>query len=282
MMTTAPEFDDTSPWGRYLPTADIARRLALAHRLPQWLSPLVKPLRRPVKYRVSTPMDVQVWGLKLRLMPRGNLSELKLIAAPQLFDAAERALLASCLEPGRVFVDVGANAGAYSFWAHRCMQGQGRIVAVEPDPEMRRRLAFNRKTNRLDDIEVCPLALSDHEGEAELNVNLRQRGQNTLESAQASRSGDAVQRIVVQVTTLLALLRERGITRVDALKIDIEGHETPVIRHFLQYAPASMWPALLISELHPHVAAELEPLLAQCGYRRVSATRLNGVFERAP
>ena len=34
-------------------------------------------------------------------------------------------------------VDIGANAGIYSFWAHRCMGGNGRILAVEPDPEMR-------------------------------------------------------------------------------------------------------------------------------------------------
>lgn len=263
-----------------MPQGDLAWRLAVANRLPPWLSSLVKPLRRPVKYRVTTPVDVEVWGLKLRLMPRGNLSELKLIAAPQLFDRAERDLLAARLTGPGVFVDVGANAGAYSYWAHRCMQGRGRIIAVEPDPEMRRRLDFNRITNRLDDIEICPLALSDHEGEAELSVNLRQRGQNTLERDQAARSGDAVQHVIVRVTTLLALLRERGIDRVDALKIDIEGHEPPVIRHFLRHAPPSMWPGLLISELHPQVAAELEPLLAQCGYRRMSSTRLNGVFER--
>ena len=280
MTTTPPEFDDASPWGRYVPKAGVAWRLAVAHRLPPWLTALVKPLRRPVKYGVMTPLDMEVWGLRLRLMPRGNLSELKLIAAPQLFDRAERALLAARLTGAGVFVNVGANAGAYSFWAHRCMQGRGRIIAVEPDPQMQRRLHFNRVTNGLDDIEICPLALSDHEGEAELSVNLRQRGQNTLEQDEAVRSGDAVQRVTVRVTTLLALLRERGIDHIDALKIDIEGHEPPVIRHFLGHAPPSMWPGLLISEWHPHVATELEPLLVQRGYRRMSSTRLNGVFER--
>lgn len=281
-MTDAPtpEFDSQRPWGTFPPSAGVARRLALAHRLPPALGALVKPLRRPVKYRVATPLDMEVWGLKLRLMPRGNLSEQKLISAPQLFDAAERALLKSRLADGGVFVDIGANAGLYSFWAHRCMGGRGRILAVEPDPEMRRRIAFNCATNGLSDIELCPVALSDHEGTAELNVNLRQRGQNTLERAEAERSGDALARLTVPLTTLLALLRARGIERVDALKIDVEGHEPPVLRHFLTHAPESMWPPLLISELHPGPAAEIEPLLAERGYRRVRSTRLNGVFER--
>lgn len=275
-----PDFDDGRPWGSYPPSGAVAAALALAHTLPPALAALTRLLRRPVKYGVTTPLDLTVWGLKLRLLPRGNMSEQKLYTAPQLFDRDEFALLARVLRPGGVFVDVGANAGVYSFWAHRCMQGRGRIVAVEPDPEMRRRLAFNARTNGLTDIELCPLALSDHEGSAELQVNPRQRGENTLDLGEARRAGGERTALTVPLTTLLALLQSKGIDKVDALKIDIEGHEPPVLRHFLHHAPQALWPRVVISEFKDQTAGDILALLAARGYRRRETTKLNFVFER--
>lgn len=276
-----PDFDDRSPWGTYAPAAGIAAALKLSHSLPPALAALSKLLRRPVKYGVTTPLDLQVWGLKLRLLPRGNMSEQKLYTAPQLFDREELALLQARLKPGGVFVDVGANAGVYSFWAHRCMQGRGRILAVEPDPEMGRRLAFNARQNGLTDIELCPVALSDHEGTAELQVNPRQRGLNTLDTGEAQRAGGERQALTVPLSTLLALLQSRGIGRVDVLKIDIEGHEPPVLRHFLTHAPESLWPGAVISEFKDQTAADILGLFEARGYRRRETTRLNFILERS-
>ncbi len=278
--SAAPAFDDLAPWGTYIPSRGVAVLLGLAHRTPRWLAPLVKLFRRPVKYHVNVPLDLTIWGLRLRLLPRGNMSEQKLISAPQFFDPEELGLLAARLGPGGTFVDIGANAGVYSFWAHRCMQGQGRIVSVEPDPEMRRRLEFNCRTNSLGDIEVCPVALSDHAGSAVLQIDPRQRGQNTLESGEAKRAGGTRTMLEVPVDTLLHLLQSRGIERVDALKIDIEGHEPPVLRHFLANAPASLRPGILITEFKAETAASLEQLLRDTGYRRRETTRLNFIYEQ--
>jgi hypothetical protein len=71
----------------------VAARLALAHALPPALSWLASPLHWPVKYGATTPLDLDICGLKLRLLPRGNLAEQKLHTAPQLFDRKELALL---------------------------------------------------------------------------------------------------------------------------------------------------------------------------------------------
>ena len=98
-----PDFDDQRPWGAYPPSAGVGAALALAHTLPPALSALTKLLRRPVKYGVTTPLDLAVWGLKLRLLPRGNMSEQKLYTAPQLFDRDEFALLAQRLKPGGIW-----------------------------------------------------------------------------------------------------------------------------------------------------------------------------------
>lgn len=166
-----PEFDDVSPWGNYRLHGMTAALLNLSHTLPAPLRWLTRTLRKPVKYYHHAPLDIQVWGLKLRVLPRGNISEQKLYTAPQFFDVEERALLQRVLMPGSVFVDVGANAGIYSFWANNCMQGRGRVIAVEPDREMARRIRFNANTNGITQLELQCVALSDQEGTARLHIN---------------------------------------------------------------------------------------------------------------
>lgn len=283
MSAALPSFDDRAAWGAYAPAFWVRALLRACHAVPGGvpaLHRLVIWLRRPVKYGVAHPLDVTQWGLKLRLLPRGNMSDAKLLFAPQFFDRAELLWLARVLQPGSVFVDVGANAGIYSFWAHHCMQGRGRIVAVEPDPEMRRRLRFNLDSNGLDDVHVAPVALSDRQGTAELFVNLAQRGENTLALEEARAAGGERSALTVALDTLLHLLQSRGVTRVDALKIDIEGHEPPVLRHFYAHAPESLWPRLVIVEHKPKTSAPLAELFAACGYTLQLATALNWVFER--
>ncbi len=276
-------FDDRAPWGAYAPPPRVRARLQACHRLAaggrvaQRFAHLV---RRPVKYGVHTPLDVEVWGLRLRLMPRGNIAETKMLFAPHRADADELRLLGERLQPGAVFVDVGANAGLYSLHVLARLRERVRVIAVEPDPEMRRRLAFNIAANGLTTIELCATALSDHDGVATLLVNPAQRGENTLQAHEAARAGGERDAVEVPVTTLLALLRARGVERVDALKIDIEGHEPPVLRHFFANAPDALLPGLAITEFKADTADEIGALFASRGYRLRQRTTLNWVFER--
>lgn len=274
-LTLPPAFDSDSPWGQYRPALPTALALSLSHLVPAFLAPLTKTLRRSVKYKRTEPLDLVIWGLKLRLLPRGNISEEKLYTAPQLFDRSELAFLRERLKRGTVFLDVGANAGVYSFWASSCQAGDGRVLAVEPDPEMRRRLEFNAATNGLP-IEIQPFALSDRDGTAEFHINPNQRGTNSLETGLDGNGGTVVQE--VNVRTLLSLLQAAEVTTVDVMKIDVEGHEMPVLSHFFAHAPKNLWPKAVISEYNRKTAKELRALMEGRGYRLVRQTGLNFIF----
>lgn len=276
----APEFDDKTPWGCYQPSALISARLVLSHLVPRVCAPLTKFLRRPIKYGMTTPLDLEIWGLRLRLLPRGNISEEKLYTSPSLFDGVERRIMADRLDRGGVFVDIGANAGVYSFWAHHCMSGDGRIVSVEPDPEMARRIAFNIATNNVTDIDLCPFALSDREGTAELLVNPAQRGTNTLEPEEALLSDDERVSTTVSVMTLEELLLSRAIQHVDVLKIDVEGHERAILAPFFENAASTLWPRIVICEYKADTEEGIDDILTSCGYKRRTSTKLNAIFER--
>lgn len=278
-MTETPALvDHDSPWGRHAPARWRAAMLSMAHAVPaHWpgARKLIQALRNPIKHGGQPCYDVTIWGLRMRLSDRGNRSERRLLLAPQLFDPEERAFVAAHLQPGGCFVDIGANAGTFTFWAHRCMQGRGRIVAFEPDPEMHARLRFNLEANRLDHVALEAVALSDHAGTATLYVDRSQRGRNTLDASMAEATGGDRVAQTVALDTLWSRLQALGVDAIDVLKIDIEGHELPVLRHFFANAPRPAWPKALISE-SAHDADDVQhALLTAAGYRCVLQSDLN-------
>ncbi|WP_162932318.1 FkbM family methyltransferase [Solimonas sp. K1W22B-7] len=279
MSKAMPQFDTERAWGHFAPRGWRRWLIGLCRRLDPdrpWLYRVSLWLRSPVKHRSSLPMDVVTWGLRMRLLPRGNTSEIRLLFTPRWFDREELKWLALRLDAGATFVDIGANAGAYSFFVRSRFGAGVRILAVEPDPEMRRRIAYNMASNGIANIEVCPVALSDRRGEALLELHEGQRGQNTL--VEASAAGRSM--LAVPVDTLANLLAERGVTRVDALKIDIEGHEPRVLGHFFRHAAPTLWPRALLTEFKADTGPEILRILQAAGYRRTRITRLNWLFER--
>ena len=118
--------------------------------------------------------------------------------------------LVSRFRPGEVFVDVGANVGAYSLRA--ASQGMS-VHSFEPNPENVKVLERNSEINGLS-INMHACALGSSEGSASLAPN---RG--------ASRITDAGD-LEVPVRTLDSF----HLPRADLLKMDVEGYELEVIR----------------------------------------------------
>lgn len=132
-------------------------------------------------------------------------------------------LLRYVLKPGDTFVDVGANVGFYTRMGSALVGGSGRVFAFEPLSPARRLLEMN--TKGVTNVVVDDRALSDHNGEADFHV----RPQGDTSSLLPGGPGSSVR---VGVTTLDArLLSEGGApTRVDFIKIDVEGAELSVLR----------------------------------------------------
>ncbi len=87
--------------------------------------------------------------------------------------------------------------------------------------------------------------------------------------------------IRVPAVSLLDLVRGEGLTRIDAVKLDVEGAEDLILEPFLRQAPPALHPRLLIVEDGTDLwQTDLSALLTRHGYRRIAKTRLNLVFER--
>lgn len=126
-------------------------------------------------------------------------------------------LIETLIAPGMVFFDVGANAGFFSLLAStRCEQ----VYAFEPLPSNLRRIGRNLEINHLKNVTVVDRAVGDREDTATLYVP--DSDNSGLASLNSSVGGTS---FAVPLITLDGFVRERGLTRVDVIKIDIEGAE---------------------------------------------------------
>jgi FkbM family methyltransferase len=213
----------------------------------------------------------------MRLHARSNSSEKRLIATPQFFEATEMVMPEKQLTADFVCLDVGANAGAYTLFAANPVGRGGRTIAVEPHPTALARLNGNLVRNAIDWAKVVPAALSDHNGTVSLFVNERNLGSSSMLSA---RRPDLVTRsIEVECRSLSSLVREEGLTRNDAIKLDVEGAEDRILVPYLTEAPPTLLPRFLIIEDNRSVRKEdLLGLLGRIGYVTQATSNANLVL----
>jgi FkbM family methyltransferase len=276
-MTIGPEH--SRPFGCYEPTPLQSYLIAIGRRLPRnWAGRRIASLIRSFLKRYSgRPIDVIRLGSRMRLYPRSNSSEKRLMATPQFFDAVEMALLETRLSADFVFLDVGANAGAYTLFVANRVGRTGRIIAVEPHPTALARLHCNLALNAIDWAKVVPAALSDHNGSVSLFINERNIGGSSM---LAGRRPDlATRSIEVGCRSLASLVREEGLSRIDAIKLDVEGAEDRILVPYLAEAPRSLLPRFLIIEDNRSVwKADLLGLLERAGYVTEATANANLVL----
>jgi len=137
----------------------------------------------------------------------------------------ELRLLALLKDSNRDFLDVGANVGVYSY----CALNQFRkVIAVEAHPGMAAGLRRIIKP----DNQVLPVALSDRIGETTFHIPTR-GGRDVLTRSslqQDANPGFGLRTINVPITTI----DELDLSRLGVIKIDVEGHESAVLRGGIQ------------------------------------------------
>ena len=170
-----------------------------------------------------------------------------------------------------VVMDVGGNIGAVAIYLAAKVGPAGQIIAYEPDE---RNLALFRRNLKANgspaQVQLVPKGISDREGTLEFYS-----GGNYTSSFQKT---DYIQRKVekynvvrIPVTTLDAEAARLNLTRLDFVKMDIEGSEVSALQG--AHATLQRFHPPIIVETHivngQSTAAEVEKLLAQFGYRNI-------------
>ena len=179
-----------------------------------------------------------------------------------------RATLAQ-LNEGDTFFDIGGHFGQYTIAASRKVGPNGRVHVFEPGPIQDRYLRKNIEINRLENVTVANVALSDEPGELALHTpSFADIGKSQL--ADPAEASDAVR---VPVTTLDAYCEENAIERIDVMKVDVEGAEFGVFkgaaRVMREFPPRAIFYESVDSlcEAFNHTPEEMHRYLEAAGYK---------------
>jgi FkbM family methyltransferase len=237
------------------------------------------------QHKLRVPLTLPWYNGTVVEVTLGNDNSLCLYVCGS-FEPNEFAFLDQVLHPGMTFVDVGANDGYYTLFAAQRVGSTGSVVAVEPSSRERVNLKRNIARNRLGNVTVVAAALGSDCGEADLRLAQGvHSGHNTLgKFAHAGVLVDRLQR--VDVETLDKVVAVLGLTRIDFVKIDVEGAEASVIygaRHVL----STMRPIVLLEINDNALRAQatsgevlLSTLRGDFNYDIMSFSGLTGEIER--
>ena len=136
------------------------------------------------------------------------------------------------LPEGATVIDIGANIGRYTLLAAKCVGPQGRVLAFEPDPSTFAALQRNVLINQLNQVVMYDVAVSNIDGYGNL-IRGDDPGWSTLEPEWLSHLQHGqlsnTSHITVRLCQLDSFMRDMGISKVDLLKIDVEGNEIKVL-----------------------------------------------------
>lgn len=190
------------------------------------------------------------------------------------FDEPVCRTLIERLEPGCVFVDIGAHMGLFSLLGSALVGPKGKVIAIEAMPSTFERLTTNVIANRAhDNILLHQGAAFDKRQELEfsdygiiassLNTAFTSRGQKGFATN--------AKKVKVQAAPADEIIAGFDPGRVDLIKIDAESSEKFVIaglqKTLTTYKPTIVMEVGDISSDQGSPTAELIDILARNGYR---------------
>lgn len=231
-------------------------RVTLAHRLMGMLGGTADIPFRGGRFRIGRDMNPIEYGMLLN--PRYNAPELD--------------FLLGGLQPGDVAVDLGSNIGMYAI-TMACLVGpEGKVIAVDASAEFMAKLKRNATMSGLANIVFENVAVGDREGRVRLNSVAGNPGTATVSE---SESGG------IRMRALLSILNDNGVTRLAAMKVDIDGFEEKALGPFFRDAPDALLPRRVVFEtiLLNDENAHFVSVMRARGYQETGLTRSNALFE---
>ena len=264
------------PFGAFAPTPAQAAIISLAHR-----SRLKRGAFRPMMSRLVNllrggPVDVPYQGAAFRFYHQGSATERGALFNPD-YNIEELDFLRAHVPVGGVFIDVGAHVGTYAMVLARHVGTGGKVIAVEPHPAAHARLAFNRTASGFAQVTLVAAAAGAVDGELLIETDGHNLGASHIVSEQPSTGA-----IKVPSLRLERILTDANVSKVDGLKIDIEGFEDRVLTGFFHDAPPTLWPRAVVIE---HLSKDewqndcIADMRAR-GYKEAGKTRSNTLLER--
>lgn len=172
---------------------------------------------------ISTVINLPKWNVKL-FLPAQWRGAAKIVYLFREDYDSELISLNKNLLTGNVFVDAGANIGIYTIIAAKLVGESGRVIAFEPTIESYNALNKSIELNELKNVQVYQCALSNREGKTRFYTH-PDSSRNSLGPIPGANKG-----INVNIVMLDKILEQEKVSRVDFIKMDVEGAEELVLK----------------------------------------------------
>lgn len=164
------------------------------------------------------------------LCPQDDFALVSALVEGSPYEPGSQWVITSCLMPGDLFVDVGANVGLHTLAAARAVGPQGRVLALEAHPKtaalLSRTVWMNGLAGR---VTVLPYAISDTEGAMELYLGQTSGHHSLLPLQPDGYVVSPTSGWLITDARRLDDVMPAGATPV-IVKIDVEGVELSVLR----------------------------------------------------
>lgn len=206
-------------------------------------------------------VNTKFGGINLLLDPN-EVIDSALLFYPQYYDHQELRILKNIITPEFEVIDIGAHIGFYSLFLGSHAK-RGQVLAIEADPDNFNRIKTNLGLNpQINNIKAINFGVSDKDEILSMGVSTtgNKSGNSFLSNSKLRKN--------IVCKSLYSILQEKGIQKIDLIKIDIEGFEFRVLSKFFKDAPRYIWPQWILIEDNPNIVQEgkATELLFSVGY----------------
>ena len=163
---------------------------------------------------------VEIDGNKMFLDSGDGLS----LSIRGVWEKFETECVKKIIKKGYLVIDVGANIGYYSLIFSKLTGNDGKVFAFEPEPSNFDLLKKNVEINKCQNVVLEQKAISDKKGRIKLYLHEKNSGGHRLYSF------DYIQRFVEVDVTSLDDYFDQYDSKIDFIKIDVEGLEVTVMQ----------------------------------------------------
>ena len=241
-----------------------------ARRLPKFLwqtDPIVETRRGPHRYRLDLRDNVQ------RAFFFSGWYERRYVCA-----------LVGRLRPEDVVVDVGAHIGIHTLACAARLRdlGGGQVIAFEPASDTANLLRWNVVHSGLQNVRIEQVALGSGSGQAQLRSDPTAFDPADMSVRSFYGPGSNVESVAV--TSFDSWAEADGLSRMDAVKVDVEGGELAVLEG-MRRSIDRLSPRLIGVEIRDYLLkragvseSALRAWLRAASYEPVDAGDLEGNF----
>ena len=176
-------------------------------------------------------------------------------------------------KPACVIFDIGANTGIYSLVA-KSLNKDADVYAFEPVKRVFEKLEMNTRLNNYD-IHCIEKAVSNHTGTA-LIYDTGSKHEYAATLDRQHRNTGLNSSFTIETITLDDFISQRGLKKIDLMKIDVESHEPAVLQGFNE-GIKHFKPSILIEILSDEVGKTIYETVKDLDYLYFAINEETGV-----